>query len=249
MMRKETGKQKIIIVILAAAGMFAIFLAMVIFKKININQYLVKGYELSGVDVAHYQGTIDWERLQEQGIDFAFIKATEGSGHIDSEFYRNWQEAGKTELLTGAYHFFSFDSPGITQAQLYISTVGDLTGKLVPVVDVEYYADKKANPPESKEVTAQLKAMLTELEEHYQDKPIIYTTYEVYHKYIEDEFDEYPLWIRNVYYPPLFSMGERWKFWQYSDTAVLDGYSGTEKRIDRNVFRGTKEEIGEFILP
>lgn len=91
--------------------------------------------------------------------------------------------------------------------------------------------------------------MLTELEEHYQAKPIIYTTYEVYHKYIKDEFDEYPLWIRNVYYPPLFSMGKRWKFWQYSDTAVLDGYSGTEKRIDRNVFRGTREEIGEFILP
>ena len=40
-------------------------------------------YSVMGVDVAHYQGVIDWNKLEEQGVDFAFIKATEGSGHVD----------------------------------------------------------------------------------------------------------------------------------------------------------------------
>jgi len=39
-----------------------------------------------------------------------------------------------------------------------------------------------------------------------------------------------------------------WTFWQYTDTAVLEGYEGSEKYIDRNVFRGTKEELKEMLV-
>lgn len=80
------------------------------------------------------------------------------------------------------------------------------------------------------------------LEEHYQIKPIIYTTYKVYRRYIEDEFEEYPLWIRNVYYSPDLDMKGKWQFWQYTDRAVLEGYEGAEKYIDLNVFGGTEDK-------
>ena len=50
---------------------------------------LASGYEVQGVDVSHYQGDIDWEILAGEDIDFAFIKATEGSGHTDSKFAEN----------------------------------------------------------------------------------------------------------------------------------------------------------------
>ena len=36
-------------------------------------------WEVFGVDVSSYQGEVDWPVLAEQGVDFAFIKATEGS--------------------------------------------------------------------------------------------------------------------------------------------------------------------------
>ena len=39
-----------------------------------------------GVDVSHYQGEIDWKVLGQQDIDFAYIKATEGSSHVDEKF-------------------------------------------------------------------------------------------------------------------------------------------------------------------
>lgn len=35
-------------------------------------------WEVFGVDVSSYQGEVDWPVLAEQGVDFAFIKATEG---------------------------------------------------------------------------------------------------------------------------------------------------------------------------
>lgn len=241
-------KKRIVQVVMLLMMMAAIMGSLFIQKKIRITPKLAGKFEMTGVDVSRYQGTIDWAELAGQDLDFAFIKATEGSGHIDECFYDNWQEAGKTALHIGAYHFFSFDSDGERQAEAYIDTVGSLNGKIAPAVDVEFYGDKADNPPPKDEVVKQLGEMLRKLEEHYQTKPIIYTTYKAYDTYIKGEFEEYPLWIRNVYYQPLFSLGDRWVFWQYTDTAVLEGYEGTEQYIDMNVFRGTEEELKNLLV-
>lgn len=236
-------------IILILAILFLVFASILfINKRIKINPVFAAGYELRGVDVSHYQGTIKWDRLAEQDLDFAFIKATEGSSYLDECFYDNWQAAEETDLYIGAYHFFSFDSEGEKQAEFYIDTVGDLYGKLAPVIDMEFYGNKESNPPNREEVAAQLGKMLTALEEHYQIKPVIYTTYKVYNNYIKGEFEEYPLWIRNVYYPPVDVLGGKWAFWQYLDTAVLEGYEGDEKYIDMNVFNGTKAELEELVV-
>lgn len=63
------------------------------------------------------------ESLLKQGIEFAFIKATEGSSFIDEKFNINYQNASKTNLKIGAYHFFSYDSEGSTQADNFIRTI------------------------------------------------------------------------------------------------------------------------------
>lgn len=235
--------------LLLLATLIVVFISvLLITKKIKIASVFADRFEVTGVDVSHYQGTIDWEKLAGQNLDFAFIKATEGAGFLDERFYDNWKEAEKTGLCIGAYHFFSFNSDGDKQAQFYIDTVGNLNGKMAPAVDVEFYGDKRNNPPKKDEVVRQLGKLLDMLEEYYQIKPVIYTTYTVYNNYIEGEFEDYPLWIRNVYYQPLWGTKGKWTFWQYTDTAVLEGYEGAEKYIDRNVFRGTKEELQALIV-
>ncbi|MBQ9991772.1 MAG: glycoside hydrolase family 25 [Lachnospiraceae bacterium] len=238
----------ILIILFLLTGIFAVFASLVITKKVKLNPYFSRSYTIRGVDVSNYQGEIDWEVLASQDIDFAFIKATEGSSHQDPSFEANWKKASETDLAIGAYHFFSFDSPGSTQAQWYMETVGDLSGKLVPVIDVEYYGNKAANPPSTEEVAKQLQDCLTLLEEEYGKKPIIYTTYKVYRRYIKDNFSDYPLWIRNVYYSPDLDMKGKWQFWQYSDTAILEGYVGKEPCIDLNVFYGSREEFENYLI-
>lgn len=237
-----TYKRRILIVIA-----IVLFLGLILSKNLKINTWYAKNYDVFGIDVSHYQGEIDWKKMQEQNLDFAYIKATEGSSYVDEYFSDNWQKTGQTKLYIGAYHFFSFDSAAESQADLYIETVGELSGKLAPVVDIEYYGNKESNPPATEETVKKLKKLLVILEEHYKVKPIIYTTYKVYNKYIKDEFTQYPLWIRNVYYPPDIDIG-RWTFWQYTDTAVLDGYDGDEKYIDKNIFYGGLEELRELIV-
>lgn len=221
---------------------------LVLRKEIKINPIIAEGYEVHGVDVSHYQGAIDWQVLSQQNLDFAIIKATEGSTHVDERFLENWQAAEQTHLALGAYHFFSFDSKGDRQAASYIETVGNLNGKLAPVIDVEYYGNKRSNPPERSDVVENLGLMLEVLEQHYEIKPIIYTTYTVYNDYIKGEFEEYPLWVRSVYCPPTVLFGNRWSFWQYMDTAMLDGYVSDQKYIDVNVFKGSKQELEKLII-
>lgn len=217
-------RKKRILAIAAAAGWLAVLLLLLIItKQLQLNALFINQYEVTGVDVSHYQGSIDWENFQGQGIGFAYIKATEGSSYMDDRFPANWKAAGETEIPVGAYHFFSFDSPARSQAEWFISVAGDLSGKLVPAVDIEYYAEKQTDPPEVEETVASLRELLRILEERYQKKPVIYTTYPVYHRYIKGRFPDYPLWIRNVYYPPGLDVGDVWAFWQYSDTARRNG--------------------------
>lgn len=227
--------------LLAYALSLIYFILLDIVVKPSVNSYNVRG-----VDVARYQGTIDWELLSEQGINFAFIKATEGSGHVDIRFAENWEAISQTEILAAPYHFFSFDSSGITQAENFIETVGKRRGMLPPAVDVEFYGDYVKKPKASDEVRQILKDMLGALERFYGVKPIIYATRSAYELYIEDHFNEYPLWIRNVYYLPFWDGIYGWSFWQYSDRGHLQGHEGDH--IDLNVYKGTLNELESLTI-
>lgn len=223
-------------------------LAMLVFNGyILLNGHRASGYAVKGVDVSSYQGEIDWQVLAEQGISFAYIKATEGSSFTDKRFDYNFAEAQKTSLYVGAYHFFSFDSAGATQADNFIKSVIPFEGMLPPVVDVEFYGDKEKNPAERDAVTVQLKEMLCLLEEHYGQKPIIYSTKKAYETYLADDYSEYDIWIRNVITAPRISDGRAWRIWQYTNRGRLDGYNGEERFIDINVFNGTSAEFDEFV--
>lgn len=244
-MRKHKVRVRIIVVSIILL-VFILLGILIVSKKIRLNSWFANSYDVQGIDVSHYQGEIDWQTIQKYSFDFVFIKATEGSKHVDENFRKNWEGASSTNMKVGVYHFFSFDSPAREQIKNFINTIGDLSGKLAPVIDIEYYGEKEKNPPDVEKVRAGLKDALSELENRYRIKPILYTTYKVYNRYIRGDFDEYPLWIRNVYYPP-FDTKSKWTFWQFSDREVLDGYNGEEKYIDRNVFCGTREELDRFI--
>ena len=47
--------------------------------------------------------------LADQDVHFAYIKATEGSSHVDEYFAGNYREARRVGLRVGAYHIFDED--------------------------------------------------------------------------------------------------------------------------------------------
>lgn len=215
--------------------------------KIWLNNPSRMDYPVRGVDVSVYQGEIDWARLMDQSLDFAFIKASEGTIYVDEAYISNRQgvEKLKNEYAFGFYHFFSFQSSGYDQADNFINTVGTLDGYLPPVVDIELYGKLRFDKPDKDTVITNLSMLLEKLEMHYGVKPIIYTTSLTYKTYIENNFNDYPLWIRNVFSEPKNNI---WTFWQFTDKGKLFGYNGEEKFIDLNIFNGSIDELNSMII-
>ena len=241
----------VILVLLIAGACKAVEIFRAYSSDTEVESPFPDKYAVRGVDVSRYQGNIDWEVLASQDVTFAFIKATEGSSHQDPCFQQNWENSQKSGVYVSAYHFFSYESSGETQAQNFISTVGKTDGTLPPVVDLEFYGEYYDDPLSKQETRKILSDLLTTLEAYYEVKPIIYTTPRAYYSYIlGGGFGEYPLWMRDVHMEPFV----RWTFWQYSDQGMLEGYDGlqhdqTENFIDLNVYHGSKEEfLKEFDL-
>lgn len=254
---KKIGRFAIDIAIVCLLGI--IFFILQHSGMVWFNMPSDKSYPVKGVDVSAHQGHIKWDTLAKENIKFAFIKATEGSSWVDKHFKYNFENAKKVGLYVGAYHFFSFDSVGKTQATNFIKNVPLTTYNkmLPPVVDVEFYGTKVSNPPSAESIYKELDTLLAILEEHYGIKPVIYTTPSFYDMYLRGRYENYPLWIRSVFFAPhsflayIFNIHfdkSNYVFWQYNPKAILNGYSGGEKYIDLNAFNGDEKALESWLV-
>ena len=58
----------------------------------------------NGVDVSELQGSVNWNRVGQSGINFAMVRATYDSSGIDSQFEKNMEGLSQTGINFGAYH-------------------------------------------------------------------------------------------------------------------------------------------------
>ncbi len=137
------------------------------------------GYEIHGIDISHYQGDINWNRLRYSAmvdgcpIRFIFIKATEGTSRVDENFYDNFENAREYGFLRGAYHFWSNKSSARAQAYYFLSKVHLEEGDLPPVLDIEH----KPQDVSVEDFQMDVLTWLHIVEDKYHVKPIIYTYY------------------------------------------------------------------------
>lgn len=203
---------------------------------------------IKGVDVSVYQGNIDWKTLAKQDIYFAYIKASEGTDFTDPNFETNWSAIDNTDLKKGAYHFVTFDESGKKQAEHFISLVSAEDNDLPPAIDLELYGKYLENPPDAKTIYKIVEEMMPILEEHFGMKPVIYTNYLTYNEYLTSSYLETPIWICDISDTEPDMKGEhQWKFWQYDQRHILQGYDGKEKFIDINLYNGNYNDfVNEF---
>ncbi|MCC6461669.1 MAG: glycoside hydrolase family 25 protein [Saprospiraceae bacterium] len=192
---------------------------------------------LQGIDVSHYQQEIAWETVVEKNdLQFAFVKATEGSDFSDSLFCRNWSKLRALGLRRGAYHFFRPYGCGFEQALHFLQTVELEAGDLAPVLDLE-----TTDGVPTEVMLEEARIWLQTVERSLNVRPIIYTNQNFYEKYLAGVFDNHPLWIaRYSEQAPKLSGGMDWRFWQYSNEGCLDGIP---QKVDLNVFSGTPQML------
>lgn len=196
-------------------------------------------FAVHGIDAAHWQGAIDWPVARAAGVSFAYLKATEGGDVADPAFAGYWRAARAAGLRVGAYHFFYFCRPAEVQAAWFIRTVPKTPGMLPPVLDLEW------NPrsptcrlrPDGAAVRAEAERFLDRVEQHYGQRPLVYTTPEFYAQNDLGRLPRVQFWLRSVAAPPdEVYPGQPWIFWQYTGTGRVPGIA---RPVDLNAFAGS----------
>lgn len=201
--------------------------------------------DVRGIDISHYQGEIDWEKLrnakiQDDPISFIFVKATQGTDIWDENFNQNFYNAHKNGIIRGAYHYFSPHTSGKAQAQFFCKIVQLDKGDLPPVLDVEETGNYPI-PQLQQEVLQWMEAV----EKHFGVIPILYTSYKFRTMYLNtSDFDRYPYWIAHYYVDNLQYEGD-WKFWQHTDKGKIDGIN---EDVDINVFNGSYQDLVDLTI-
>jgi lysozyme len=183
-----------------------------------------------GIDVSHFNGVIDWKMVATQKIEFAYAKATQGSGFTDPKFSINWKEIKDASMKRGAYHFYIPTDDPKKQAQYFIQTVGELDeNDLPPMLDLEE-VDMGAVDKET--FQDNILIWLSIIEDHYKMKPIMYTYTSYANTYLANEkFSSYKLWIAEYtdapspIIPTIWDK-QSWYIWQYSAKDKLKGING-----------------------
>lgn len=205
-----------------------------------------EGYSVQGIDISHYQGNIDWDKLHNALIDgnpvrFIIIKGTEGNYRLDDNFNDNFYNAAEYGFIRGAYHYFVPGVDAKSQADYFLKQVHLEEGDLPPVLDFEKTGNLSPAQVEKAALT-----WLNRVENHYHVKPILYTYYKFKLKYFSSKkFDDYPYWIAHYYVDTLRYKGA-WKFWQHTDFGKVDGI---KSYVDLDVYNGSMYDLEKFTIP
>lgn len=92
-----------------------------------------------GIDVSKYQKDINWNRVKNDGINFAMVRASLGSYTADPLFESHISGAQSAGLHVGAYHYFYATTvdEAVEEARFFLSCIKNHRLTFPVAVDVE----------------------------------------------------------------------------------------------------------------
>ena len=148
-----------------------------------------------GIDVSGWQRTISWKAIKEAGVEFGFVKATEGTGYANPTYERHCKGARRHGIPVGAYHFARPDADDgpIAEADHFLEVAAPQAGDLLPVLDFEHPG---LGP---RKLARWAKDWLKRVEKRIGQPPILYTYSAFWTSTVANAagFSRYPLWLAN----------------------------------------------------
>lgn len=204
-------------------------------------------YPVHGIDLSRFQPSVDWRQARANGVNFAFIKATEGGDLVDPMFDSHWRGAGAAGVRRGAYHFFYHCRPAAEQARWFIRHVPKTRGALPPVLDLEWTPTSPTCTirRDGATIREEARIFMDILERHYGQRPMIYTTVDFFADTELWRLQGVEFWLRSVAdHPHGVYDGNAWSFWQYTSTGQVPGIAGP---VDINVFAGSGRAWSDWL--
>lgn len=230
------------------------------------NRNRLASNRLFGIDVSHHNGIIDWNKVKNAGVNFVFIKASEGLTLGDDQYATNIARARALGIPAGAYHFFIPTSSVSQQVTNFCNQVGSLkSGDLPPVLDAEVPSRWITAPDEAAHMQAAWLTMTVDqrvakivewmdgVEKQLGVTPILYAS----SSFVRDilggspKLKKYLLWVAHykVAAPTVPAPYSDWTFWQDSETGTVAGITGN---VDTDWFNGSAAQLNALkktVLP
>ena len=207
---------------------------------------------MDGIDISHYQETMNWDKTKATGIRFAILKASQGLT-ADKMFKVN--SASCPMEYKGAYHYLDYTKLhyklgeeeifGTKQAQFFLQQISGWKHNMVGFLDIEnntYWEALSANYSRAKKIALAFKK---EYEKQTGHKLGVYMNLSttgakewtgLKYEYVWRDFTDGPLWMAQ--YNATMSLPycwNKWHIWQKTDKANGALYGAGSASIDLNV--------------
>lgn len=200
---------------------------------------------IRGIDISHWNGIIDFERVKASGIDFVIIKAggSDYGFYTDKMFKLNYEKAKAAGLFVGAYYFvgkkFLGAAAGIADAMRFLQIIKGMQFEYPVFLDLETTpATQKA------EATKAAKAFCETMEKAGYFVGIYASDISGFkEKLIRDDLTQYAFWVAK-YAQEQPQYVKEWQMWQYTSKGINPGVSGSvdldQSKIDYSLIMKKK---------
>jgi lysozyme len=197
------------------------------------------------IDISHWQGSPDFERVKAAGVLAVIHKATEGVKYVDPDRAPNCSRALRAGLKICTYHWLKPGPDPVEQMAFYLKTVNPVAGERV-VID---YEEDGCN-------LTQLKIAVQALLADPRGLQITIYSGHLLKQQLGDRRDEFlarhtSLWLaqyttdfKSISWPR--GTWPRWTLHQYTDKGAVDGIDGN---VDLNRFNGGDNNLLRWIGP
>lgn len=174
-----------------------------------------------GIDVSKWQGDIDWDKVEEQNLDFVFVRVGHADRILDPKFQINMKALNQHEIPAGVYFYSTATEPiqALLDVQWMIDQMAGYTVSYPVAIDLE-------SEVQSSNLT---RAQITEIADVYCSElrkagytPIIYCNEDWAKNYVDfASLGNVDAWLARFNYK--YNEEYARTIWQCSETSVLPG--------------------------
>lgn len=225
--------------------------AWLVLKDKSTKSYIYSNYgvdlpmpdQLLGIDVSHYQHTINWVdvnnmNIGSDSISFTYLKLSEGKTLVDDYAEKNTNNLLESDLYFGYYHFFRPSISAKKQADFFTAQPIFSKANLIPVIDVEI-----SEGMSNKKLNDSVLVFLNLVEKKTKVRPMIYTNESMFNdNFCKSFLKNEKYWIANYNgNSEAYKKNNNVIIWQFSDEGTVNGISS---KVDMNI---CKPELFESI--
>lgn len=200
---------------------------------------------IRGIDISHWNGNIDFDRVKASGIDFVIIKAggSDYGFYTDKMFKLNYEKAKAAGLNVGAYYFvgkkFLGAGAGVADAMRFLQIINGMQFEYPVFLDLE-----TTPATQKEEATKAAKAFCETMEKAGYFVGIYASDISGFkEKLIRDDLTQYAFWVAR-YSQEQPQYVKEWQMWQYTSKGVNPGVSGSvdldQSKIDYSLIMKKK---------